>query len=868
MGFGLCATSFTDAMKFFSRSFTSRLVFYFSALSFFTVSMVGAIALIESEKTLKRSIFGQLETTANLQQQTLETWFQNQGDRYESWSENLELRQLTATLLDRTVDQGKLTAVRRDLDTLLQPKQAASQGVIEIAIVNPSDGTVVYSTKGQDATGNAAGSDFFDQGKGSPVWRYPLPGDEHFIFRHPIQGRDQAAIGVLVVRFAGEELARTILQFHGRDRGERSYLVTGADALLMDDGSLLSIPAVQQRLLQRVLGGEPVGAIYQNFAGTVVLGVYRWLPEQKLALFVEMERQQALQPLRQLVWKVIFFGGIVIVLAIAGSYGIARLMTKPILAIKETALKVTQGNLKIQAPVFTEDEVGTLAQAFNQMIDEFGFLYEDFNNQVTQLEMAEISAQQSFYDLQDEKRKVDQVMTKLEQANEEISRLNERLKTENLDLAAEIQATNERLNQFLEAIPVGILVLEGSGNLVYINRKAQILLGEEAAMQNVKAYPLYLADDHSPCPPEKVLGQRALLHRVSSTYDDLEIHHDGQIIPVESWETPILDEQETVKYAIVAFQDITERRQAEQEKQNYTRKLWQLNQANERFVPRQFLQLLDKHSIVDVQLGDNVQKEMTVLFADIRGFTRISEGMTPEDNFKFINAFLSRMNPAISNHFGFIDKYIGDAIMALFSRVVHADDAIQGAIAMLKILENYNQTRQRPDRPPIRIGLGLNSGLMRCGTVGGDQHMESTVISDAVNLASRLERLTKTYRTNLLISHHTFLRLENHENYHIRLIDHVTVSGKSIAVSVYEVFDADPPEMVLGKQESKSNFEQALVLYRLGQFIKAQKLFTVCLERSPQDYVSQLYIDRCQQHMVSSTSNLINENYFDSGKLQ
>ncbi len=103
--------------------------------------------------------------------------------------------------------------------------------------------------------------------------------------------------------------------------------------------------------------------------------------------------------------------------------------------------------------------------------------------------------------------------------------------------------------------------------------------------------------------------------------------------------------------------------------------------AYERFVPNQFLQLLENESIVDVKLGDRVQLEMSILFSDIRDFTTLSEGMTPEDNFKFINAYLSRMESAILDNNGFIDKYIGDAIMALFGG--DADNAIKGGIGIL-----------------------------------------------------------------------------------------------------------------------------------------------------------------------------------------
>ena len=109
--------------------------------------------------------------------------------------------------------------------------------------------------------------------------------------------------------------------------------------------------------------------------------------------------------------------------------------------------------------------------------------------------------------------------------------------------------------------------------------------------------------------------------------------------------------------------------------------LFQLNKAYERFVPNQFLHFLEKSSIIDVQLGDQVQLEMSVLFSDIRDFTTLSENMTPEENFQFINSYLSRMEPAIIENHGFIDKYIGDAIMALFSG--EADNAVKAGIAML-----------------------------------------------------------------------------------------------------------------------------------------------------------------------------------------
>ena len=272
-----------------------------------------------------------------------------------------------------------------------------------------------------------------------------------------------------------------------------------------------------------------------------------------------------------------------------------------------------------------------------------------------------------------------------------------------------------------------------------------------------------------------------------------------------------------------------------------------LTDAYGRFVPREFLQLLNKNSIVDVSLGDNVQQEMSILFADIRNFTNLSERMTPEDNFRFINAYLSRMEPAIIGNNGFIDKYIGDAIMALFSG--GADDAVKAGIAMLQRLADYNQTRGRPGRPELKIGIGINTGSLMLGTVGGEKRMDGTVISDAVNLSSRLEGLTKIYGVPLLISDRTFLRLQDPLDYAIRIIDKVKVKGKSERVSVFEVFDADPPSIRSIKWSTKTVFEEALTNYYLQNFQDAVQLFEDYLRQNPIDRVAQIYFEQAVKRL-------------------
>ncbi|NES64594.1 MAG: AAA family ATPase, partial [Okeania sp. SIO2D1] len=271
-----------------------------------------------------------------------------------------------------------------------------------------------------------------------------------------------------------------------------------------------------------------------------------------------------------------------------------------------------------------------------------------------------------------------------------------------------------------------------------------------------------------------------------------------------------------------------------------------LNTAYERFLPAQFLSFLEKKSIVEVKLGDQVEREMTVLFSDIRDFTKISEKMTPAENFAFINEYLGYMEPQIQAHGGFIDKYIGDAIMALFAN--SADDAVKGAIAMLEELKIYNSYRQQNNLLPLRIGIGLHTGRLMLGTVGGFGRMDGTAIGDAVNLSSRVEGLTKTYGVSLLITHKTLARLNNPVEYDLRLIEQVRAKGKAKAVALFEVFDADPPELKDVKISTKEKFEKAVLLFHQELFTEAADLFQECLEYGQGDRVVCSYLERCHHH--------------------
>ncbi len=423
----------------------------------------------------------------------------------------------------------------------------------------------------------------------------------------------------------------------------------------------------------------------------------------------------------------------------------------------------------------------------------------------------------------------------------------QQLNQQQAELITQLNENRNHLTQFLEAIPVGVGVIDAEGKPYYVNQKAQELLGKtispQVNYQNLaQTYGVYKAGTNQIYPIEEFPIVKALRGEAAMA-NDLEIHIGNKTIPIETWATPIYDEQGNIIYGINVMQDISDRKKAELERAKFTHELFELNLANERFVPRQFLQLLNKQSIVEVELGESVQQEMSVLFADIRNFTTLSEKMTPQDNFKFINSYFLCMEPAIINNNGFIDKYIGDAIMALFGG--SADEAVQAGLAMLNLLAEFNKNNQHLDDIPVQIGLGINTGSLMLGVVGGQSRMDSTVISDAVNLASRIEKLTREYQVSFLISHHTFSSLQNPGDYALRRIAKVRVKGKLEEVTVYEVCAADLPEVRKKKLATKELFAQALSLYERQYFQEAKRLFQKCLKQNADDKVAQVYLESC-----------------------
>lgn len=270
------------------------------------------------------------------------------------------------------------------------------------------------------------------------------------------------------------------------------------------------------------------------------------------------------------------------------------------------------------------------------------------------------------------------------------------------------------------------------------------------------------------------------------------------------------------------------------------RQITRATAAARRFVPYEFLDALGKNSLADVKRGDAVRKEMSVLFSDIRDFTSTSEKRSPEETFKVINEYLSAMESPIQLHGGFVNQYLGDGIVALFPH--GADDALQAAIEMFRALDTWNATR---GAHAVRIGVGVNTGNLMLGTLGGSVGMHAGVIGDAVNLAARVEGLTKHYGVKLLISGYTRHRLLDPAKYLLRTVDRVLVEGSERPVTVYELLEVDDTEVRARKRALLEKHEEAMQHYYGCRFQDALEIFAAHADALPEDQVSAIFVERC-----------------------
>jgi class 3 adenylate cyclase len=273
-----------------------------------------------------------------------------------------------------------------------------------------------------------------------------------------------------------------------------------------------------------------------------------------------------------------------------------------------------------------------------------------------------------------------------------------------------------------------------------------------------------------------------------------------------------------------------------------------IHKVSQKFVPNEFIKSLGKDKITEVSLGDLVEKEVTVMFVDIRDFTTMSENLNPKDNFLFINAFNKRMGPIIRKNEGFIMQYLGDGFMALFPN--GAQNALRAAVEMNIELELLNQQRIEQDKAPVKIGIGMQNGDLIMGITGDIERLDAAIISDTVNTASRIEGLSKHFGTNILVSENCIENLTDPEEFNFRFLGPVRVKGKQKPIRLYECINGDEQVLQQHKLTTLGTFDEGMRLYFNKEFAMAAVTFQQIIKQNSDDHTARLLLNR-SAHLIT-----------------
>jgi class 3 adenylate cyclase/HAMP domain-containing protein len=286
------------------------------------------------------------------------------------------------------------------------------------------------------------------------------------------------------------------------------------------------------------------------------------------------------------------------------------------------------------------------------------------------------------------------------------------------------------------------------------------------------------------------------------------------------------------------------------ELQHQFRQISTLNESTIRFVPIQFMQQLGVHDITKLNLGNSVQRDMTILFFDIRSFSINSEMMSAAENFSFINNILSASGPIIRKHNGFVDKYIGDAVMAIFPIAI---DAVRAGVDIYNTLVLNRDTRITIGGDGINIGIGIHTGSVMMGIIGEQERISGTVISQNVNMASRMESLTKQVKAGMLVTKDTMNQISSgKEEFAYRFIGMIKAAGLNTAVGVFDMLDALPGKIRARRLATRQVFESGIRMYHTKDYQNARRRFEKVTAADPGDACAAYFLTETERRIKDS----------------
>lgn len=285
----------------------------------------------------------------------------------------------------------------------------------------------------------------------------------------------------------------------------------------------------------------------------------------------------------------------------------------------------------------------------------------------------------------------------------------------------------------------------------------------------------------------------------------------------------------------------------------YIADITQFSEASYRFVPQQFFKALGKKGILDIRLGDQVQQNMPVMIANLRDFRKLSQTLTPMENFNFMNSFLRRFGPLVRQEDGLISKYLGAGFMALFPG--YAEEALRTAIAIRQELTEYNAGRRRAGYVPVDIGIAIHKGPLMMGIIGEERRWEGNVISDDVHVTATLEKLSDDLGASILVTRDLFEQLRDPERFRHRSLGRITPEGQEEAIELIDVYEGDSEQDKQMKDRTKVMFERGLMLCQEGRFYDARETFVEVIKLNRMDKAAKLYFYLCDEYYQKGTSS-------------
>lgn len=403
---------------------------------------------------------------------------------------------------------------------------------------------------------------------------------------------------------------------------------------------------------------------------------------------------------------------------------------------------------------------------------------------------------------------------------------------ENAKLFDDVQNIKNYNESILESMTNGVLTINSDGQIVTCNKS--ILKIFNIKSEDIISHDAILfLEKYSPILSEKIRHIRSdVKFNNQEIIYALELNTDDRVTTANVTIVPLYDNKQNSIGLMIMIENISNEKRMKSMMSRYMSS-----------------DLTEKLLSSPDQMLSGVSKTATILFSDIRNFTNITETIGPVQTVEMLNEYFTLMVDCIQKEGGILDKFIGDAIMAVFGNPFPHDDdpdrAMHAAIAMMYALNEFNIKRAKNKLPPISHGIGINTDIVVSGNIGSDKRMDFTVIGDGVNLASRIESLCKEYGAEILISENTFRSLKS--TYRTRQLDRVVVKGKVKPITIYEVINHFDKTRFPNQIEVLTHFANGMDYYLGQQWAKGIESFQKALHLHPNDKPSQIYLQRCQE---------------------